>query len=565
MVNSASFNTLTKINFFPHDGVQPYSFLTNSDFRNTKYKVSVVIPGYKNSSSVLRLLESLNRQHFASFEVIVVSDGCEEIIDSTKNYIAQYPLSIYNTGYKQGFGVMLARNLGAQKSQGKLLVFIDPDVILPENFIYNIWKNYSDDTLIIPKVHFVDEFDHDKIILEEDRKGFRNPNSPILGFATQCCAISKLSFINLGGFDEALLGQGGSDSDFGLRHASIYNNAKFLNSIICFHIGLSSGKKYRVGEESKWDRTVYNSRKKSDFYKFPENAVVNDGVNYFYLNKWNEFKNLKSNIVDVDFILATVISDNENYGYLNYLKPSAEYYNIPLKTLYADEQAISRKTGSLSEKDRLLNMVLDNVSDNSIVMFVDGYDTVLLAGKDEIINNFNSYNSPLVVSAEINCHPDSSLASEFPESQYDARFLNTGGFIGYAWAIKKMIKKAQQIEVPDDPKLKLSNQYRWIRVYLDKKDKISLDLSSKLFLSASTKKEARQYDKYSEKRIKKLYLNPDFAKEEMSRIFNLMEIKGKRVKAKNSGSMPCVLHWNGPASVFMQTQSKSFSFLRPWE
>lgn len=532
---------------------------------SSSIEVSIIIPGYRNSESIIKMLDRLQTQTHRNFEVIVVSDGCDEVVERVKSYVSDFSVSLYNTSYTNGFGVMLARNIGAAKAVGKILIFVDPDVILPGNFVSGIVNAFEEHSLILPKVHFVDESNHNKIILRENRKGFKDPTSPIMGFATQCCAISRASFLSLGGFDEKLIGQGGSDTDFGLRHALIHNKAIYLNDVICHHIGLSSGKKYHVGEESRWERKTYNYRKKSDFYSIKSNSIANEGIKYFLSPRWESYRNLIDNKVQLGFVVATVVSDLNNYGYVNYLKPSASFYNLKFITLVADESAISRKTGSLSEKDRLLMNLVERVDDETIIMFVDGYDTVICSNKDEIVNKFLSYNVPLVVSAELNCHPDQELASYFPESEYGAKYLNTGGFIGYAWAIKEMIMKARKVNVPDNRKLQLSNQYRWIRVFLENQNNVKLDNSSSLFFSASTKKSSRTFKKFAKKYSHTLYNNQDFANEEMKNIFKMMTESGNRVSTVESSELPCVVHWNGPASIFMESFSDRFGFLRPWE
>jgi glycosyltransferase involved in cell wall biosynthesis len=88
---------------------------------------SVIIPTYNRPDTVLRLLDSLTRQTLspAAFEVIVVDDG--STYDSSLITQQQYPFALKYLRQPNS-GATIARNNGAQHSQGDVLVVIDDDV-----------------------------------------------------------------------------------------------------------------------------------------------------------------------------------------------------------------------------------------------------------------------------------------------------------------------------------------------------------------------------------------------------------------------------------------------------
>jgi len=95
-------------------------------------KISVVIPAYNAAGFIEKCLESLSRQTFRDFEIIVSDDAST---DETAQ-IAAPCAKVVRSRENQGVGA--ARNRGAEASAGTLLVFTDADVVLPENWLANI-------------------------------------------------------------------------------------------------------------------------------------------------------------------------------------------------------------------------------------------------------------------------------------------------------------------------------------------------------------------------------------------------------------------------------------------
>lgn len=95
-------------------------------------RYSVIIPVYNRPDEVDELLQSLTRQHFKDFEVIVVEDGstvpCKEV---TEKYEGQLDIHYYN---KPNSGPGQSRNYGAERSRGEYLIILDSDCILPVGY-----------------------------------------------------------------------------------------------------------------------------------------------------------------------------------------------------------------------------------------------------------------------------------------------------------------------------------------------------------------------------------------------------------------------------------------------
>ena len=96
-------------------------------------------------------------------------------------------------------------------------------------------------------------------------------------------------------------------------------------------------------------------------------------------------------------------------------------------------------------KINLLKEELSNHKDNKnlIVMFTDSYDVILTAGKDEILQKFKSFEANVVFGAEDFCWPDQSLKEKYPKVDRGYRFLNSGGFIGYATDLYGIVSETE--------------------------------------------------------------------------------------------------------------------------
>src|SRR5689334_10974235 len=97
-------------------------------------KISVIIPIYNEEKSIKDCLESLDKQSFRDFEVILIDDGSTD-----KTSVILLNLKITNFKFqilKQNhLGPGVARNLGAKNAKGEILVFVDADMIFDKDFL----------------------------------------------------------------------------------------------------------------------------------------------------------------------------------------------------------------------------------------------------------------------------------------------------------------------------------------------------------------------------------------------------------------------------------------------
>ena len=99
--------------------------------KNHNNKISVIIPCYNCSSTIISCLTSIINQTYLSFEIILVDD-CSS--DSTYKKVAEfikkhrnYDIRYFKNKFNKGPG--LSRNFGMLKSKGSLIAFLDSDDI----------------------------------------------------------------------------------------------------------------------------------------------------------------------------------------------------------------------------------------------------------------------------------------------------------------------------------------------------------------------------------------------------------------------------------------------------
>lgn len=100
-------------------------------------KISLIIPSYNEESVVLGCLKSLDDQSLNGFEVLVVDDGSsDKTIEKVKSYKAKnYKLILLSSKHLGPGG---ARNIGAKKASGQILVFVDSDMTFDKDFVKKI-------------------------------------------------------------------------------------------------------------------------------------------------------------------------------------------------------------------------------------------------------------------------------------------------------------------------------------------------------------------------------------------------------------------------------------------
>ena len=170
--------------------------------RSAKPVVSVVIPVRNAASCLQRCLEAVAASTYSRFEIIVVDDGST---DSTPSIAERFGAVCLATGGT--LGPAAARNRGAKRAQGEILLFVDADVVVRRDALEIVAEAFSKDPQLAalfgsyddapPCNNIVSQY---KNLLHHYIHQISNPDATT--FWTGLGAIRRSVFMATGGFNE---------------------------------------------------------------------------------------------------------------------------------------------------------------------------------------------------------------------------------------------------------------------------------------------------------------------------------------------------------------------------
>ena len=183
--------------------------------------VSIVIPTYNRKPILKKCLKALENQtlnnNISEYEVIVVDDGST---DGTTSWIKKNSDVLSHVVlYEQDHGgPALGRNLGVMKSKYEIIIFIDSDLVVLNDFI----SCHVNKLLFYWNKNNKKCFTYGSVI---NTSNFANPESEMYKltdisfayFATGNVAISKELILNVGLFDTSFSLYGWEDLELGER------------------------------------------------------------------------------------------------------------------------------------------------------------------------------------------------------------------------------------------------------------------------------------------------------------------------------------------------------------
>lgn len=169
---------------------------------------SVVIPLYNKANYIENTIKSVLNQTFNDYEIIIINDESTDESEAVVFGFNDGRIQIYN---QRNQGVSVARNLGIEKSKGKLIAFLDADDYwLPNHLeeLANLYHNYPDCGIYCSRYKIKTAENHFQIPIfygiESSFSGIVKDyffsNRPFRITWTSCLAMPKEVLEKIGGF-----------------------------------------------------------------------------------------------------------------------------------------------------------------------------------------------------------------------------------------------------------------------------------------------------------------------------------------------------------------------------
>ncbi|XP_028597444.2 procollagen-lysine,2-oxoglutarate 5-dioxygenase 1 isoform X2 [Podarcis muralis] len=224
-----------------------------------------------------------------------------------------------------------------------------------------------------------------------------------------------------------------------------------------------------------------------------------------------------------DNLLVLTVATKETEGFKRFRR-SAQFFNYNVKVLGLGEEwhgGENKRTTGGGQKIRLLKSALEEYAEKEdlVILFTESYDVIFASGPAELLKKFRQAKAKVVFSSETLIYPDRRLEAKYPQVQEGKRFLGSGGFIGYASHLYKLVADWEGLDSDSD-------QLFYTKVFLDpeKRTNINITLDHRC----------------------RIFQNLNGALDEV-----VLKFENGRVRARNLAfdTLAVVIHGNGPTKL----------------
>ncbi|MEM2087032.1 MAG: glycosyltransferase family 2 protein [Archaeoglobaceae archaeon] len=204
-------------------------------------KCSVIISTYTTQrlKEIIQCLGSLQNQSTPPEEVLIVLDPFRDLIEFYLDRLREFQVKIV---ISEDFGLSNARNTGIRTSKGDIIVFIDDDIYVKEDWLEKILENFKDNRVWIVGGKIIPEFETsrprwfpeelDWIVgctykgMPDYKTEIRNPIGANMAFRRE--VFEKVGFFEtlVGRFGKKLLGS--EETELCLRVKNKYPEVKII-------------------------------------------------------------------------------------------------------------------------------------------------------------------------------------------------------------------------------------------------------------------------------------------------------------------------------------------------
>jgi glycosyltransferase involved in cell wall biosynthesis len=225
--------------------------------------LSVIIPVYNGEETIAACLNSLYASTYQDFETIVVDDGST---DGTTTVVKGFPCKLMECAVNGGPGA--GRNLAAAHAAGRILFFLDADILIEPHTLSRIvaaFDSHPEISVLFGSYHSdcvpTDFYSRYKNLLHHYTH--QNSREDATTFWSGAGAIRREAFFAVGGFDPRWRFL--EDVEMGLRLSQAGHRIRLDKRLFCYHC-----KRYTlfglirsdvIGRAIPWTRLILATRR----------------------------------------------------------------------------------------------------------------------------------------------------------------------------------------------------------------------------------------------------------------------------------------------------------------
>lgn len=357
--------------------------------------VSVIMPVYNRIGIVKHAIDSVLKQSYKNFELIIIDDGSTDGTVELVESIISKDNRIKFIEHEENKGVCKSRNDGLELAEGKYIFYLDSDNTWKKEYLKTMVGAYLE--LPDAKALYSGQFIADNYFSPIKRVRYGCFNKSLLYnrnyIDLNCFTHKKEIYKKIGGFREELKRL--NDYDYILK--IIDNNFKIYSIPVILSNYYLKNSHNRISDNIEYDL--------NKLYKPHEKYIINTDNKHLkidYIDKFKDkFPKLKE---DINIIIFT---DNEIRNIEDCLEPILNYGDfekLHIAVIYnGDNEEIKNYLNSLEDKKLIkffnenikyddltgINKIIDSFKNNKDIIFLKN-DAILTKGVIEILEKYSN-------------------------------------------------------------------------------------------------------------------------------------------------------------------------------
>lgn len=248
--------------------------------------LSVIVPVYNVEEQLSRCIESILKQTYTNFELILVNDGSKDSSGEICDFYAQKDSRV-KVFHKENGGASSARNVGIENAIGEYICFVDSDDYVDENYLSSFFVDaLTEDKYTLVIQSFMNEINSQIIKKTTFYEGLYNDNefsklfilNNLISKGSPFCKLYNTQIIKKNNLQFNSKIHYGEDLLFMLTYLSYVKNVYLSNKMHYHYVSTDSSlsKKYNSYESEILTYNLLNNAFKILVEIFHLNKVVID-------------------------------------------------------------------------------------------------------------------------------------------------------------------------------------------------------------------------------------------------------------------------------------------------